>query len=131
MNLHAMASRIIQAVNPSVLVTVKISAGYETQPDGTRVPQYDDVYDVPAQIQPLSTDELRQVEMLNIGGIKRGIYLHGKFDSLSRQEQRGGDLVEYPEGTEWPYGTVWKVVQVIEQWPDWCKVAVTQQLDPA
>jgi len=128
-NLHAIASPIIQAVNPSILVTVRISTGYATGADGTRTPVYDDVADVRAQIQSLTAGDLQLIDGLNIQGTQRAIYLFGKFDGLNRQEQKGGDLIIYPDGTEWPYGTVWKVNQVIEQWPGWCKVAVTQQID--
>ena len=130
LNLHAIASRVIGIVNPKILVIVRVSTGYTTEPDGSRSPTYDDVYDVPAQIQSLSQGDLRQIDSLNIQGVQRAIYLYGKIDGLNRPEQKGGDLIVYPENrSDWPFGTTWKVVQVMEQWPSWCKVAVTQQMD--
>lgn len=129
MNLHAIAGPIVAAVNPTIQVSVRISAGtYTTAPDGTRTPIYVDGGTIPAQIQSLTADELRQLEGLNIQGTKRGIYLHGKYDGVNRVAHKGGDLITYPEGSTYPFGTSWLVVHVLEQWPDWCKVAVTQQL---
>lgn len=130
MNLHAIAGPIVGIVNPAVSVTVRVSTGeYTTAADGTRTPTYDDVPNVPAQIQALSFGDIQKLDGLNIQGTRRKIYLNGKFDGLNRQEGKGGDLVVYPDGALWPYGTTWLVAQVLEQWPDWCCVAVTQQVD--
>jgi len=47
-----------------------------------------------------------------------------------RVTQKGGDLLYFPEV---PGGTlrVWKVVKVVETWPDWCHVIVNMQTDSA
>lgn len=37
------------------------------------------------------------------------------------------DVSQTIESEQMTSGAVWKVVQVLEQWPDWCKVAVTLQ----
>lgn len=131
MNLHAIAGPAVAVVNPFVDVTVRLSSGYDTLPSGRRVPTYDEVTGVPAQIQALSFGDLQKLDGLNIQGERRKIYLSGRFDSLSRERQTGGDLVVYPDGNTWPYGTRWLIVQVLEQWPDWCSVAVTQQVEEA
>lgn len=129
MNLHGVVGPIVAVVNPTVNVTVRISDGtYVTAPGGVRTPNYATVTGVPAQIQPLTADELRQLDGLNVQGTKRGIYLSGKFDGVNRIGQKGGDVVEYPSGDRYPFGTTWLVVQVLEQWPEWVKVAVTQQM---
>lgn len=130
MNLHAMAAPVVATVNPMINVTVRVSTGeYSTAADGTRTPLYDDVPDVPAQIQALAFGDIQKLDGLNIQGTRRKIYLNGKFDGLNRQEGKGGDLIVYPSGASYPYGTTWLVAQVLEQWPDWCCVAVTQQVD--
>lgn len=131
MNLHGIASPYVAAVNPMVDVTVRVSTGsYTTEEDGRRVPVYANTTGVPAQIQALGFTDIQKLDGLNLQGIRRKIYLNGKFDGLNRQESKGGDLIIYPDGDEWPFGTKWLVAQVLEQWPDWCCVAVTQQLDP-
>lgn len=71
MNLHGMARRAIGRVNPETPVTIQQSTGaYTVTPDGTRIPQYSTLTSS-AQIQALSADELRQVDGLNLQGVKR------------------------------------------------------------
>lgn len=76
---------------------------------------------VTAQIQALSFRDIAQMDGLNIEGTRRAIYFYGRIEGLVRPEGRGGDLVYFPDGT------VWLVAIVLEQWPDWCKVAATLQ----
>ena len=121
LNVHQIASGVISAVNPSVPVTVKISNGYTTNPDGTRTAQYlPEVYCY-AQIQPLQFRDIAQVMGLNLQGIRRAVYLTGEIDGLVRAENKGGDLVIFPNGL------IWLVAIILEQWPDWVKAAVTLQ----
>jgi hypothetical protein len=127
-SLHGIAVGVIAAVNPQVTCTVRVSTGYTTQADGTRVPQYSDLLNVPAQIQALSYGDIQLLDGLQIQGERRGIYLTGNFDSLNRGPQTGGDLIVFPDGTSWPFGTVWKIAYVLEQWPDWCHVAATRMI---
>ena len=128
MNLHSLVSTAIGVVNPSVNVTVRLSSGYTTDASGRRVPTYVEITDVPAQIQALSFTDLQKLDGLNIQGERRKVYLNGRFDSLSRERQAGGDIITFPDGDAWPYGTTWLIIQILEQWPDWCSVAVTQQV---
>lgn len=69
----------------------------------------------------MSADEMHQVEMLNIQGVKRAIYLSGRINGIIRTDNKGGDLITAADGKRW------LVVLVLEYWPDWCKVAVTLQ----
>lgn len=128
MNLHAMASGIITSVNPLIPVTVMISTGYNINPDGTQVPTYNNVGNIMAEIQSLTYSEVLQTQGLNLQGTRRAIYLNGRFEGLDREENKGGDLVVYPNGENWPFGTTWLIAQVLEQWPEWCKVVVTRQI---
>ncbi len=128
MNLHGIAAPLIGVVNPFIPVTIKVSTGYSTDDDGTRVPSYSFLYNVPAQIQALSFGDLRQLDGLEINGEKRKIYLNGQFDSVNRPRGTGGDLITFPNGNTYPFGTSWLIVQSLEQFPDWCSLAVTQQI---
>jgi hypothetical protein len=119
-NLHQIASGAIGMVNPFITVTVKRAAGtYTTQPDGTRVPNYN-VFAGPAQVQDLSVEQLRLVEGLGIAGHKKTVYLNGDWAGVVRADTRGGDLF-YFEAAEW------LATQVLEGWPDWTCVLVTMQ----
>lgn len=121
MNLHAVASPLIGAVNPHQPATVRVSTGYTTAPGGARTPQYQTFTGVTAQVQQLSTSDLRQLDMLNVQGSQRKVYVNGEIDAILRFAQKGGDLITLQDGT------VWLTSAVIERWPDWCAVACTLQ----
>lgn len=76
------------------------------------------------QVQPISTRDLAQLEGINLGGVRWKIYLNGQVDAIVRPEPKGGDLIIIATGRH--QGT-WLVVQVMEQWPDWCVAAIVQQ----
>jgi hypothetical protein len=66
------------------------------------------------------------MEGLNIQGVMRSVYLYGNIQGVVRVDQKGGDILQFPETT---CGEIknWKVVNVIETWEDWCHVIVTLQ----
>lgn len=101
---------------------MRSSAGFTSQPDGGREPKYDDFPEVPAQVQPLSTSDIRRMDGLNLTSIMKAVYLMGKWDGVSRPAIKGGDLMTLPDGS------IWLVTIVLEAWSDWTKVAVTQQV---
>lgn len=128
MNLQAITVGVISAINPQVNCTLKMSTGYSTLPDGTRVPTYALFPNLPCQIQPLSTDDLMQMERpgvasgLNLQGQHKAVYLNGTWEGLNRNAIKGGDLFEEPDGT------IWLVTIQLEDWPDWSKFACTLQV---
>jgi hypothetical protein len=63
-----------------------------------------------AQIQALTTRDLRQMEGLNTQGEMRSIYVSGTLNGVVRVLLKGGDLVIFPDGT------VWLVSLVPEPW---------------
>lgn len=121
MNLHGIASPYVAAVNPKVPIYVAQSTGYATGASGARTPLYAPPRLAWGQVQPLTFQDIVHVEGLNIQGTKRAIYLEGHWDGLVRSEKKGGDLLTLEDGS------VWLVAVVLEQWPDWCKVAVVLQ----
>lgn len=122
MNLHGIIRGVITTVNPDTLAIVRMSAGAAISADGTQIPAY--ANDIPAriQVQALSAGEIRQTDNLNLQGLMRGIYLYGDWEGLVRKQGKGGDLIIFG-------GQVWLIVQVLETWPGWCKVAVSLQMD--
>lgn len=121
MNLHAVASPVVSAVNPMQTLMIQRSAGYATAADGTQVPTYRKAIYRQGQVQPLSSKDLRQIEGLNLQGDVRAVYIQGRIDGVVRIDSKGGDLITDLDGQ------VWLVNQPLEQWPDWCKVCVTRQ----
>jgi hypothetical protein len=52
--------------------------------------------------------------------------MYGNTQGIVRPTQQGGDLLTFPLVPNGPAFT-WKVVEVSETWPDWCKVIVCLQ----
>jgi hypothetical protein len=124
MNLNALVSGIIGAVNPDIIGTVKASTGgYTTAGDGTRTPLYRTSTGVRMQVQALDGKELAQVDSLNIEGEKRGVWLDGNLLGVVAAKEKGGDLLIFG-------GSTWLVIKVFETWATgWCHVAVALQKD--
>jgi hypothetical protein len=127
-NLHAIASPYVAAINPMLPVEVSISTGYSTGADGSRTPSYATPVAMLGQVQRMSSRDLRQVSGLNLQGTVSAIYLGGDIEGVQRPLVKGGDLITYPDGT------VWLVILSLESWgavgsPQemWCKVAVNLQ----
>lgn len=128
MNLHQIASGAINVVNPFIPATMRISIGH-SGPDaaGNRTPLYAPALVVSAQIQALSFQDLQLIDGLVLNGERRALYVNGRFESVNRPTNQGGDLVIFPDGEVWPFGTTWLVAMVTEQWPDWCRLVCTLQ----
>jgi hypothetical protein len=123
-DLHGIVAGVIDAVNPRVLCTLRVSVGYTVDENLVQQPAYRDAAGVPCQVQDLTSRDLRQLQGLNIQGSERAIYLEGRLDGVVRPDSKGGDLVVMADGT------VWLTTAVLEAWPDWCKVSVTRQNVP-
>lgn len=130
MNLHNEAAGLISSVNPYSPGELKISNGYTVGDDGSQIPSYKSIQVYPMQVQPLGYRDLMQIDGLNLQGVRRKIYINGRVNGLVRIERKGGDIIRFlpgPPVSGWPYGTVWLIVMVLEQWPDWTSVAATLQ----
>ncbi len=121
MNLHQIASGAISSVNPFVAVTGQVSTGtYTTAGDGTRTPAYTTI-NTTGQIQPLSTQDLKKLNALNIQNVTQKGYLNGNYEGVFRALGKGGDLLTFG-------GETYLVTAVLERWPDWCCVGLTMQV---
>jgi hypothetical protein len=121
MNLHGIVRGAIGIVNPHTPATLHRSNGYTTQEDGTQVPTYAAVRTLRVQVQAMSYGDLQQVAGLNLQGEARAIYIDGAWDGVVRPDRKGGDLIVIG-------ATRWLVIQSLESWPDWTKVAAVRQL---
>ncbi len=122
MNLQGLVVGYISAINPQQPASVLLSTGPgSTQPDGSRIPAYEDPFTVSAQVQPISTGDLRKLDALNIQGVNQKVYINGSLRGLQRVKKLGGDLVVLD------CGDTYLVKAVLEQWPDWVSAAVVLQ----
>lgn len=121
MNLHGIVSGAIGTVNPHITALVRYSNGYTIGPSGKQIPAYIDVPGQMVQMQALSGKDLAFLVNLNIQGVQRALYMYGDTQGIVRPKAKGGDLIVVDTD-------VWKVITVLETWPDWSKVGVTLQV---
>ncbi len=74
------------------------------------------------QVQPLQYKDMMQMDGLNLQGERKKFYLFGAVDGLVRSKDQGGDLITDP------WGNVWLVATVSEQWRrSWVAALATLQ----
>jgi hypothetical protein len=82
---------------------------------------------VSAQVQPITTGDLRKLDALNIQGVSQKAYLNGTLRGLQRINSLGGDLVVLDTGE------TYLVKAVLEQWAAgnvmWVCAAIVLQND--
>jgi hypothetical protein len=126
-NLRAIANSVTRVINPNKPATLLVSAGF-TIVDHVQVPGYNYAA-VTAQVQPLSSQDVRQLDALNIQGAQKKVFLNGTALAIDRVLQLGGDLLVFGPGVL-PEGTTWKILASLEQWgTTWCLVAIILQDD--
>lgn len=121
MNLHSMVSGAIGAINPHQKASVIVQGGYQTLPSGKTVPKPSEPVEVLLQRQELTQKDLAHIAGMNVQGQLCGVYLNGQHSGIVRPDGKGGEQFTLADGT------VWKVIAVPEQWPDWSKVILCRQ----
>lgn len=129
MNLHGIVRGHITAVNPDSDIPWQSSTGATVAAGGKQTPTWASAVTVQGQIQAAPQEMLRKYNLLQAQGIFRTVYFYGQIQAINRVGAKGGDLLSFPEVPEGTNRT-WLVVQVPEQWPDWCCVLVSLQTDP-
>lgn len=122
MDLRGLANSISRTVNPNEIVTILRSTGFTIGSGARQIPTYADPISGPAQIQALDSDDIKQLDGLNIQGVIRAIYLRGSLAGVIRPDQIGGDIVKRKNGTE-----LWLITKVLETWPNWTKAVIILQ----
>lgn len=122
MDIRSIANGVSSTVNPNEIVGLLRSIGYTVGSGGKQVPTYAAQIDGPAQVQALDADEIKQLDALNIQGVRAAIYLRGALAGVVRPAGTGGDLIKRKNGAE-----TWLVVKIFEQWPNWSKAAIQLQ----
>ncbi len=125
MNVRQLANSVTPNVNPNISATWMQASGYVTAADGSRTPNQTST-SIQIQAQGLSASDLRHTDSMNIEGVVRSVHMYGNVQGVVRADQKGGDILQFPEI---PGGATrnWRVIQVMETWPDWSRVLVVLQ----
>ena len=125
MNLHHIVRGAITSVNPDIRATLLRSNGYVTGGDGRQIPSFF-TYSGKVQVQAVTGKDLEHTNSLNIQGVLRTVYIYGNWAGVVRADQKGGDILKFPQVPGAPVQD-WRVVMIKETWPDWCAVVVALQ----
>lgn len=126
--MHSIVRGAITSVNSDITALLRRSTGYTTGANGKQVPVYAADVSGRAQVQALSSTELKHLSDLNIQGVARKVYLYGDWGGPVRTDATGGDLLLFPR-VRGGANSVWKIVTTFETWSDsgWCAVGVVLQ----
>lgn len=129
-DLRGIANAAIQVINPNLPITVSMPNGYAIDPATLfQVPVYTTLQ-VEGNVQTLSSDDLSQIDGLNIEGTLRAVYLYGNFNGILRPDQQPNTVLRFSTNES---GVTkvrdWNVFKVLEVWQDWCKVAIVLQTE--
>ena len=127
MNLRGLANQYIQSVNPNTVIMWRKSTGYTKNENFEQVPAYEDAQ-IEAQIQGVSSGDLRHTDAMNMQGVMRKVYMYGNPQGVATADAKGGDLLIFPQV---PGGASqkWLITSVLETWPAWAAVIVVLQDD--
>ena len=125
MNLRAISNAATTSINPNLPAVLKLNGGYTTDRTGKRAAGYTEA-PVTVQTQTLSTQDLALFDSLTQQGTLLYAYVSGQFHGLRRQDGKGADKLVFAAYGE-TETTEWLVKQVVESWPDWCKVLIWRQ----
>ncbi|MEE8663495.1 MAG: hypothetical protein SOH81_07940 [Acetobacter sp.] len=122
-DVFGLAGALTGGVNPQTCVEMRISTGSTENDDGSPSLSYE-IVSIPAEIQALSSEDLKQIQNISQQADMRAVYLFGAARALNRPLQIGGDVLIF-------YGSSWLVTQSLEEWGnnEWSKVLVTRQMD--
>lgn len=123
MNLHRIVKSAIGQINPFISATVRVSDGFEVGAGRKQTPKYLPGQPITIQLQPLSGQDLKHVDGMNLQGLLKSIHVDGNFYGANRERVIGGDL--FVIGSE-----TWLVIEPLELWPDWCRLLVQLQVTP-
>ena len=131
-NLHAAVRGAIQSVNPDTFGWWYQSSGSVQNPDGRQVPAYGAPSPVRLQVQPPSGRDLKFIDLLQLQGVIRTVFMFSNPQGIVRVNQRGGDLLLFSQWRGGPNDT-WLVARPDEGWDvsegGWTKLFAVLQLD--
>lgn len=133
LNLHAAVRGAINPVKQDIPAWWAVSSGYTTDAAGKRTPTFTIGASVQIQEQPPSYRDLQHINMLNLQGVVRTVFLYSNPNGVNRVNVKGGDLLLFPQWLGAPMD-FWLVTRPDEQWDvtpggGWTKLYATLQTD--
>ena len=123
MNLHQIVRGIINSINPDQQVIILKCTGFEHTRGGITTPVYERIRTT-AQVQPVSSNDLKFENNYYSSSAYRNFYLNGVYNGLNRRDKTGGDKILWD-------GKTWFIDSNAEPWntAGWTKVRGVQELE--
>jgi len=116
LNLHAAVRSVIPGVKADTVAYWYVNKGPTALGNGGRqVATYEPAVQVMVQQQPPSGRDIQFINMLQLQGVIRSVWMFSNPGGINRANQVGNDLLMFPQ---WPGGPldVWKVARPDENW---------------
>jgi hypothetical protein len=125
LNLRGIANGAIQSINPDIPAILRQSSGYTVNEAGKQQNAYRDSR-ITIQSQPMSSKELQLIEALGLQGVFRAVHMNGNIEGLRRHDEKGADILNFKQYED-SQAFDWLIVQVMESWPNWCRLLLCRQ----
>lgn len=95
MNLHEIVSGAINSINPFQTITITPRSSYTVNDYGEAIPNEGASYEIQAQIQPITSEDIKFINNYNESTIYKAFWVSANAFGLNRPMARGGDKVEW------------------------------------
>ena len=93
MNLHEIASKAINAINPFQSITITPRSSYTVNDYGEAVATDGTPYEIMAQIQPVTSEDIKFINNYNESTVYKAFWVSANAFGLNRPMARAGDKV--------------------------------------
>lgn len=126
MNLHEIVKGAINSINPFQTITITPRSGYTVNDYGEAVATEGTSYTIQAQIQPLTSEDIKFINSYNESTIYKAFWVSANTFGLNRPMAKGGDKVVWN-------GKTFYVTSMPEDWYEtsgWSHFIGALQLTP-
>lgn len=113
MNLHEVVSSAINAINPFQEITITSRGGYFVNDYGEREAIENKTITVMADIQPVSSEDIKFINNYNQSSIYKSFYVSADVHGINRPMVKSGDIVKWN-------GQTYYITSLKEGWYDTC-----------
>lgn len=113
MNLHEIVSGAINSINPFQEITITPREDYTVNIYGEAEPINKESYTIMAQIQPVSSEDIKFINNYNESTVYMAFWLSANTSGLNRPLLKGGDKVVWGNKTFF-------ITNMPEDWYDTC-----------
>ena len=113
MNLHEIVSGAINSINPFQTITITPRSSYTVDEYGEATPNEGSSYQIQAQIQPLTSEDIKFINSYNESTIYKAFWVSANTFGLNRPMAKGGDKVVWN-------GKTFYVTSMPEDWYENC-----------